>query len=311
MTRRPRVDPLCFSGGTLDRAYDGRRDPEWIRDQLRAEGTRVVAVHEGKVLVCQAPEGGIQGVHMFPPRALREGVDPPGEWIFLGMEDDAAVFAAEVRDRGAMSVPDPHGHGHSFVDMRRAGAILGQGEGALLAYAAAMITWSRSARRCGECGGATRPRHGGHIRNCAEKGCAAEYFPRTDPAVIVLVHDGSRCLLGRKETWPAGVYSCIAGFVEPGESMEEAVVREVLEETGITVGDVLYRGSQPWPFPRSLMVGFFAEKRGGTIKVDPEELADARWFTRAEVVERRRADTGLPGRISIARRLIEDWLDEF
>ena len=186
--------------------------------------------------------------------------------------------------------------------------MLGQREDSLLAYARAVVTWSRRHRFCGTCGAPTEPRQGGHVRRCASEACREDHFPRTDPAIIVLVTDGDRCLLGRKDIWPEGVYSTLAGFVEPGESLSEAVVREVREESGIEVGSIRYRSSQPWPFPASLMLGFRAERVGGELSVASQELADARWFERSDFARRREIGLRLPGRVSISRRLIEDWL---
>jgi NAD+ diphosphatase len=161
---------------------------------------------------------------------------------------------------------------------------------------------------CGVCGSPTLSASAGHVRKCTNPGCGSSHFPRTDPAVIMLAHDGERALLGRQKVWAKGMYSTLAGFVEPGESLEEAVRREVMEETGVAVGEVVYHSSQPWPFPASLMIGFHAEARSGTIDLVDGELEDAGWFTRAEL--RRFADQGksLPRQDSIARQLVEDWL---
>jgi NAD+ diphosphatase len=165
--------------------------------------------------------------------------------------------------------------------------------------------WHASHRRCPRCGEATEVVDGGWVRRCPADG--SDHFPRTDPAVIVLVHDGAdRCLLGRQPTWPRGRYSTLAGFVEPGESLEQAVVREIREESSVTVGDVVYRGSQPWPFPASLMLGFEARVTDGTAAVGDDELEDVRWFSRADL---RRGEPMLPPPASIAHWLITSWLD--
>jgi NAD+ diphosphatase len=171
-----------------------------------------------------------------------------------------------------------------------------------------MIHWHRRQRFCGVCGSETLSQSAGHVRACVSASCGATHFPRTDPATIMLVTDGDRCLLGRQPRWPQGMYSTLAGFVEPGESLEDAVIREVKEEAGIIATNVTYNSSQPWPFPSSLMVGFFAEAVTREITVDPDELEDAQWFTSGEL--RRFADQGksLPRPDSIARRLVETWL---
>jgi len=207
--------------------------------------------------------------------------------------------------------------GSEFADLRRVGSLLPAQDAALLAYARGMIAWHRRHRHCGVCGAATAPRHGGHVRVCTA--CGTETYPRTDPAVIMLVHrpahDGepARCLLARSARFRAGMYSTLAGFVEPGESLEDAVARETLEETGVRVGRVTYVGSQPWPFPSSIMLGFRAEAETTALAVDGEEIADARWFSVAELAAFGEwgdddAAFRLPRRDSIARLLVDGWV---
>jgi NAD+ diphosphatase len=173
-----------------------------------------------------------------------------------------------------------------------------------------MTHWHATHKYCGSCGAPTESREGGHLRVCTDPDCARAHFPRTDPAVIMLVAKDDRCLLGRKAEWPPGRYSTLAGFVEPGESLEDAVRREVMEETGVVVSDVEYHSSQPWPFPASLMLGFFCRAETEVVQRNDKELEDARWFTREEL---RNGNGGMgiaPRPISIARRLIDDWLTE-
>lgn len=319
--------PNPFAGGGVDRATHLRADPGWLSDRRSDPSSRVVPVWRSRSLVVQsAQEPGAEADGMayepvFLPPAVAAAVSgSPEEWIFLGLEGGAdggrsdrgrALFAADVSGAGAEGKP-PSGAAldgaGEFLDLRGVGAMLGQREGSLLAYARAVVTWSRGHRFCGTCGSPTRPGQGGHVRSCASEACGTENFPRTDPAIIVLVTDGDRCLLGRKDIWPEGVYSTLAGFVEPGESLSEAVVREVREESGIEVGSIRYRSSQPWPFPASLMLGFRAERVGGELSVARQELVDARWFERADFARRREIGLRLPGRVSISRRLIEDWL---
>jgi NAD+ diphosphatase len=169
-----------------------------------------------------------------------------------------------------------------------------------------LALWHASQTFCGSCGSPARPAAAGNSRVCVNEACLRQIFPRVDPAIIVLVSDGERCLLGRQSNWPEGRYSTIAGFVEPGESLEDAVRREVYEETNIRVGTVNYHSSQPWPFPSSLMLGFVAEARSADIVLNDGELDDARWFSRSEL---RSGDLKLPFRISIARRLVEHWMN--
>jgi len=185
------------------------------------------------------------------------------------------------------------------------GTILAPDEANLAAHARALILWHASQLYCGACGAAAEPEAGGNARRCSDTGCGRTIFPRVDPAIIVLVADGERCLLGRQASWPEGRYSTIAGFVEPGESLEDAVRREVFEETNIRVGEVAYHSSQPWPFPSALMLGFHAVATSERIALNDGELEDARWFTRAELAS---GEHKLPYRISIARRLVDDWI---
>jgi len=178
----------------------------------------------------------------------------------------------------------------------------------MLAYARGILHWHRQTRFCGVCGSPTELREAGHLRVCTNPACAAHHFPRTDPAVIMLVSRGDRCLLGRKSEWPDGMYSTLAGFVEPGESLENAVAREVMEETGVAISNIRYHSSQPWPFPASLMLGFYATAETEEINYDPAELEHARWFTRAELADGGAGIRHRPRSDSIARRLIETWV---
>jgi NAD+ diphosphatase len=230
-----------------------------------------------------------------------DDVDP----VFLGLDGGRPLFA--VRRDGAQLT------GMRDLATRLPGDRLG-----LLAYAVAMVGWNHSARFCGRCGQPTEFRDGGHMRACPE---GHQHHPRTDPVVIMLVTDGDRALLGRQAAWPAGRYSALAGFVEPGETLEMAVAREVAEESGVAVRDVSYVASQPWPFPASLMLGFHAAYAGGEPTIGDAELEDVRWFTREEVAAAAQggepgdwlegpatATLLLPPPLAIARQLIERWL---
>jgi NAD+ diphosphatase len=179
-------------------------------------------------------------------------------------------------------------------------------EAGILAYARGMTYWRHRHRFCGVCGAPNESASAGHVMRCTNAACATDHFPRLDPAIIVLVSDGARALLGRQSTWPEGRYSTIAGFVEPGESLEDAVAREVLEETGVHVSEADYHSSQPWPFPASLMIGFSARADGAQIPRADEELEDVRWFSRADIAA---GLAGLPPSQSVSYRLIEDWYD--
>jgi NAD+ diphosphatase len=193
-----------------------------------------------------------------------------------------------------------------FEDLRVAGGLLAADEAGVLAYARAMLYWRSRHRFCSACGAPTRSASAGHVMKCTNDSCAIDHFPRLDPAIIVLVTDGERALLGRQASWPAGRYSTIAGFVEPGESLEDAVAREVLEETGVAVSECEYHSSQPWPFPSSLMIGFTARAAADAVPRADEELEDVRWFTRADIAA---GFPGVPPPLSVSFRLIEHWYD--
>ena len=223
---------------------------------------------------------------------------PDGERIYLGESDGRAWFAVVVDEVDETLAPRT---------LREAALDLSETEAGLAVHAVGIANWHQTHRFCARCGQPSNLASGGHVRICPS--CGANHFPRTDPAVIMLItDDDDRALLGRHPAWPEGRYSTLAGFLEPGESLEDAVRREVGEETGIAVGDVTYAASQPWPFPSSLMVGFFGRARSHEVHPDGDEIEDARWFTRDEVTQMSRdGGLGLPGTLSISRWLIETW----
>jgi NAD+ diphosphatase len=272
-----------FTGLELDRASVERRDPAWLAARRDDPDARAVVMSD-------------RGVWLDGERLLL--VPPDGAAVFLGLANGRALFALDREVE----------HGRP-AGLREAAAALPADEAALGAYAASLLSWHRRHRFCANCGRETEVVDAGHERHCLA--CDAHHFPRTDPVVIVLVTDpGDRLLLGRQATWPEGRFSVLAGFVEPGETLEEAVRREILEESGIEVDDARYVASQPWPFPSSLMVGFSATASGGDPRPGDGELAAVGWFDRAEV-EAAVAGNGeiaLPPPFSIARRLIDGWL---
>ena len=300
-----------FSAGDLDRSTLLRPKREWLEERLADAATRIVPVWRTRNLL-DDDDRAPQPVLFSPGDVRTAGLDCD-DAILLGTRDGVAFLALDIGgDEAAAARLIPPGA--SFRELRDVGPLLDEQSGALLAYARAMVHWHARHRHCGDCGARTRSTDAGHMRVCTRGECGERHFPRTDPAVIVLVvHAGSveRCLLGRQQGWPQTLYSAIAGFVEPGESLEDAVVREVAEETGIRVAAVHYHSSQPWPFPSSIMLGFTARADGDAIVRHDQELADARWFSRADIADGLHAATlRVPRRVSIAYRLLEDWFDD-
>jgi NAD+ diphosphatase len=288
-----------FAGPYLDRAAHLRQDPAWFAAALADERSRAIPVWNSRNLIVEGdtPRAAYLELSQVPP-----GRHNSTDLVLLGRFGDTSFFTYEIES----IEPPPLLPGARFEDLRLVGSVLPIDEAGLLGYARAMISWRRRHRFCGTCGANTLSARSGHVLVCSNPGCRSEQFPRIDPAIIVLVRDGDRALLGRQATWPIGRYSTIAGFVEPGESLEDAVAREVFEETGIEVDRIEYHSSQPWPFPASLMLGFTAHAVTSEVRLRDQELEDARWFTRADLVS-----TGalLPPRQSISFRLIEHWFD--
>jgi len=292
--------PNVFSGPYLDRAASLRKDPAAIAAALADPGSLIVPLWHARSLVRRGGPGCTAALVEIT-HEIRHSL-PDGELVLLGRFRGHYCFAAELAgDPPPALAPEAR-----FEDLRSTGGQLPEDEAGLLAYARAMVLWRRRHRYCGSCGAPARSESAGHVMKCTATGCGAEHFPRLDPAIIVLVSDGERALLGRQAAWPAGQYSTIAGFVEPGESLEDAVAREVLEETGVAVTDASYHSSQPWPFPSSLMVGFTARAAADAVPRADEELEDVRWFSRADIAA---GTPRLPPPQSVSFRLIEDWYD--
>lgn len=287
------MNPPELARTGLDRSTDLRKDQAWLAEAWRDPGTRVLVVDDGRVLV--------DGSEQHPRLVFVDSTAAPtGDQLFLGTSDGSARGTAYF----AVAGPLLDGRGARQLTLRDVGALLGDGEAGLLTHAVSLTNWHASHRCCPACGAVTEPVLGGSVRRCSVDG--SDHFPRVDPAVIMLVHDGGdRVVLGHAPGWPNGRYSVLAGFVEPGEAAEHAVAREVAEEVGLAVSEVTYAGSQPWPFPSSLMLGFTARAPYGDLRLEPEELADARWFRRDEVREQ---VVTLPSAVSIARWLLDAWL---
>ncbi len=293
--------PNFYASGGVDRAAHLRSDESWIAEQLGNRQARIVPLWRMQNLIGHGTTP--QGVVLESSRGLLMGAETV---VFLGLVGDVPHFAA---DFSGYEDPPLEEHGQ-FRDMRGVGQLLSHEEGALLVYARATLQWHLRHKFCGICGSPTEIREAGHMRQCTNADCNSQVFPRIDPAVIMLVHDGGdRLILGRQRNWPAGQHSVLAGFVESGESLEDAVAREVFEEAGVPVTDVHYHSSQPWPFPSSIMLGFAARATDMTLNVDREELEDAAWFTRDQLLNSPEDDTfRLPRKDSISRRLIDGWM---
>ena len=292
MTTSARRTP-GLSRSTVDRDAATRDDPEALERAWAA--ARVLVVEDGTAAVLEEDR---------PRLVLVDSADAPdGDRLYLGRDEQGPLFA--------VAGPAPRRLGARRLGLREVGVLLDDHDAGLLVHAVGLVNWHVAHPRCPRCGAATEVVRGGSVRRCTSDG--SDHFPRTDPAVIMLVHDGGdRCVLGRQATWPAGRFSTLAGFVEPGESAEQAVVREVEEEAGITVRDVEYVASQPWPFPSSLMLAFTARADGDAVPVGRDgELAEVRWFTRDEVraSEVWGTSNGLqtPSSVSVAWHLITGW----
>jgi NAD+ diphosphatase len=309
---------IPFAGAVHDRVGHRRPDAAWL-DAARADpGSRLIVLGRQGALV-HGDVGGLGPDDWYAPASGRLSVARlavtggiPETAVFLGTDDvGSAVFAADTLPDTANRPDDVQP-----LDVRAAAALLSAGEAGLLAQANTLLHWHRVTRFCGQCGEVTTSRDGGHLRDCPN---GHQHHPRTDPVVIMLVVDqaSDRVLLGRQPAWPARRYSALAGFVEPGEALEAAVAREVLEEARVEVGAVRYVDSQPWPFPRSLMLGFEADYAAGEAAVGDAELDDVRWCTRAEVAVAAQAEADrspdspilLPPKLAIARHLIDRWLE--
>jgi NAD+ diphosphatase len=306
-TAEERGSALAYTGSWLDRAAARRTDEAWIASQLAAPGARLIPLCHDQCLASGAPPTPVTCSADEASAVLAASECT----VFLGLDDAGrAVFAADLSAAGAPRAIELAG-ADQVMDVRALVGGLGPAEASTIAYARGLLHWNRNQGYCGTCGSATAPSGGGHQRQCQNAACARLHFPRIAPAVIMIVESGEepgRILLARHRGSAAGGYSTLAGFVEIGESLEDAVRREVAEEAGLQVGAVTYMASQGWPFPSGLMVGFRATAAAGAITVDGEELIEARWFTRAELAEHV-ASGGLLGRVdSIDRMLLRTWI---
>lgn len=308
---------ITFTGNPLDRSTPIRNDPQAIADRLRDPRSRFAALSQLRPLIRERSE---RTVAWLAREQVEDALSRRAEVVLLGVcNDDIAYFAIDVStleeptsdiamNNGTPPLFAEHG---SFHELRGIARFLPEPEASMLAMARSLLDWHHRHGFCAGCGAPTVAAPSGLSRICADEACGNEHFPRTDPVAIVLVTDGDRCLLGRQHTFPDRMVSALAGFVEPGESLEETARREVLEESGIRIEHVRYRGSQPWPFPSSLMLGCEAQAVTTAIRIDEDELEAADWYARDDVrhaIERPNdSPFFVPPRHAIAHHLIRDW----
>ena len=298
-----------FAGNPLDRVSEHRSDPEWIATQLAAPDALGLALWNGKPLVETTKDGGTQ-IAYIPAGMAKELAGGPEKLLFLGLWQGVAVFAVDLDGRADPADGPLEGLGR-FEDLRVIAMTMPGTEAAIVATAKSMFEWRRKHRFCSACGQPTEVAEAGWKRVCPS--CETQHFPRTDPVVIMLAVKGERCLVGRQAAWPKLMYSALAGFLEPGESIEEACARELWEEARLKTRSVRYHSTQPWPYPSSLMIGLIAEVENDDAVADQIELDEVRWMTRDETRAMLRgevADAKAPGALAIAHQLIKAWAEE-
>lgn len=288
-----------FSAGPVDRNAELRTDPQALASVALADNTRYIAIWQSRCMI-------VDDAPVLLERAALGDAWDPALAVYLGTHREQHLFTVALDD--ALASAGSALAEETFAETGRLLAMQSEEHGALLAYAKGMIEWQQRHRYCGLCGSPNNAQEGGFVMACTNPECGHRCYPRVDPVVIMLVTDGDRCLLGRQASWPEGRFSTLAGFVEPGESMEDAVRREVAEETNVRVGAVKCLGSQPWPFPGTIMVGYHATATSTAIALNDQELAEAGWYTREELAA---GAVHLPPVNAIAFRLIEAWFDEW
>ena len=298
-----------FSGNPLSRGETERRDEKWIVDASTGDRASFVIMKDLEVLVLSGDE---YELVLLNNRDLKELEIANANALFLGTLDSRAYFVLDVSGESLLETECGDENRRQFLDVRTAGGVLSWEQSGIVAQAKSQIDWHRKNRYCSVCGRQTVIVRGGQVRRC--DGCDSMNYPRVDPVIITVVSDGERCLLGqsRGRATSSNRFSALAGFVDQGESIEEAVAREVMEEAGIEITNIRYHSSQPWPFPYSLMIGCHADAVTTDITIDDEEMADVRWFTRDDVIESLGGVTDgltLPGPLAIAHHLIKSWAE--
>ena len=301
---------IPFAGNPLNRASEKRTDPSWIESKRRDPSSLVLPIWrlEPFLLGSAQPDSAAE-LGLLRPEIVDSLASGDAPCIFLGLDGDAAVFALDISQAADPANEGPLAGLGYFREARSAAQMVSLKGAAIIAQAKAMIDWHQRHNFCPRCGAPTRMMDAGYRRLCGK--CNAEHFPRVDPVVIMLATEGEACLVGRGKQFPPGMFSALAGFVEPGETIEEAVRRELMEEASIKVDEVTYYATQPWPFPSSLMIGCFAKANSREVKVDENELAELRWLERGvarDLIAGKRLDGMLvPPPIAIAYHLIKSW----
>jgi len=302
--------PLVFTGNCFDRASHLRNDANWLAEQKQEPKSRFLPLHRLKALI-EIGEG--SRIDWRSAAEVQEFLDNNSTLIFLGLLDGVAHFAIDVSTIENPKAPPNESWG-KFIDVRSISAQLDSHEAGVLAQARSMLAWHDNHQFCSVCGAPSNLYDSGYSRKCSREECGGMHFPRTDPVAIMMVIKDDKCLLGYGPHFPKEQYSALAGFIEPGETIEQGVRREIMEETGVKVGDVKYHSSQPWPYPSSLMIGCFAEALSDEITLDPVELAHADWFTKDQVREMlarslTRETPRMSPPLAIAHQLAKSWVE--
>ena len=297
-----------FAGNPLNRVSDRRKDDAWLAEQLASDESLGLAIWNGKPLVENAKDGGVQ-IAYLPAKMVAELAGGPERLLFMGLWKETSVFALDMEGAADPCDGPLQGLGR-FEDLRAIATRLPHTDAAILATAKQMFEWRRRHKHCANCGEPSFVGEGGWKRVCPA--CNVEHFPRTDPVVIMLAVHGDRCMLGRQEIWPKGMFSSLAGFLEPGESIEEACARELFEEAGLRTASVAYHSTQPWPYPSSLMIGLIAQVEDDNAVPDQTELSEVKWFTKGEardLLAGKYPGCAAPGSMAIAHQLIKAWAE--
>ncbi len=301
---------IPFAGNPLNRASEKRTNPEWIARKLRDSSSLILPLWRLEpFLLGSANDPQPARLGLLPPKNLEALAIAEAPCIFLGLDDETAIFTLDLSSSPNPAIDGPLAGLGYFCDARTAAQIVSLREAAIIAQAKALIDWHQRHGFCPRCGSPTMIMDAGYRRLCGK--CNAEHFPRVDPVVIMLATEGDACLVGRGKQFPPGMFSALAGFMEPGETIEEAVRRELMEEASVRVGEVSYYATQPWPFPSSLMIGCFAKAQSREFKVDENELAEVRWLergaARAAIEGQTVEGVRMPPPIAIAHHLIKTW----